>query len=224
MTMGEVLPQLIPLAAVVAVNPLPVIAMILVLQTSQGRRAGSAFVAAWVVALVLLGGVALVIANHTDLYGSGSASLAARLIRGAVGVMLVFLAVRKWLGRPRSGEDAKSPAWMKAIASTTPAKSARLGALLAAGNPKNIAVTLAAAAAIVEGGFALPEEFGALAFYVVLATLGVGVPLVVVLLLGSRADDVLAGWGRWLNRYNAVLMTGVLLVIGLLLIVGAITG
>ncbi len=224
MPMDDVLAQLVPLAAVVAVNPLPVIAMILVLQTANGRRAGACFVAAWLAALLALGGVAILIANHTDLYGSGSSSTVARLIRAGVGLLLVVLAVRKWMSRPRAGEDAKMPAWMNAVASTTPAKSARLGALLAAGNPKNIAVTLAAAASIVEAGFTIPQELGALVSYVVLATLGVGVPFTVVMLLGSRADDVLAGWGRWLDRHNVTLMSVVLLVIGLLLIAAAITG
>jgi threonine/homoserine/homoserine lactone efflux protein len=222
--MSDVLRQLLPLAAVVAFNPLPVIAIILVLQTSQGRRAGSAFAGAWLVALLALGGIAILIANQTDLYGSGSSSAVARVIRAAVGLMLVVLAVRKWTGRPRAGEEATAPAWMDALASTTPAKSARLGALLAAGNPKNIAVTLAAAAAIVEAGLSVGLEATALVFFTVASTLGIAVPLLARLALGDRGDAVLASWARWLTRHNSVVMALVLLVIGVLLVAGAITG
>jgi len=221
---SDALVGLIPLAAGVAVNPLPVIALILILQTPRGRSAGFAFVGAWIVALFVLGGVAVVVANQTDLYGSGSSSMVARIIRGGVGALLLVWAGSKWFGRPRSDEDATSPAWMNALASTTPAKSARLGGLLAAGNPKNIALTLAAAAGVVETGLPLASELAALAFFVLLATLGVATPLVAYLSLGSRADDVLAGWGRWLTRHNASVMAIVLLVLGLLLVAGAVKG
>jgi hypothetical protein len=102
----DVLVQLLPLAVVIAVNPLPIIAIVLIMQVGRGRLMGSAFVGAWIVALLALGGAAIAIANQTDLYGSGSASPVARVIRGAVGVMLVVLAARKWTGRPRSGDAA----------------------------------------------------------------------------------------------------------------------
>lgn len=216
--------QLIPFAAVVAINPLPVIAIILVLQTQRGRQAGSAFAGAWLLALLALGGLAIVIANQTELYGSGSASLVARIIRGAVGALLLALALGKWRGRPRRGQEPKKPAWMDALASTTPARSARLGALLAAGNPKNIAVTLAGSAAIVEAGLPIRMEATALLVYVAAASLGIAIPLVVYLALGDRGDEVLGRWAVWLQRHNAVVMAVVLLVIGVLLVAGAITG
>jgi hypothetical protein len=220
----DVLVQLLPLAVVIAVNPLPIIAIVLIMQVGRGRLMGSAFVGAWIVALLALGGAAIAIANQTDLYGSGSASPVARVIRGAVGVMLVVLAARKWTGRPRSGDDAKTPAGWMTVHPSTPAKSARLGALLAAGNPKNIAVTLAAAAAVAEAGLPVGREVVALSAFVLLSTAGVATPLVATLVLGPRGDQVLAGWGRWLARHNATVMAVVLLVIGLLLVAGALTG
>ena len=82
---------------------------------------------------------------------------------------------------------------MDAVASTTPAKSARLGALLAAGNPKNIAVTLAAAAGIVESGLSWGSEAAALAFFVVASTLGIAVPLAAYVIMGDRGINCLPG-------------------------------
>jgi len=215
---------LLPLAVAVAVNPIPIIAVILILQSPRARASGSAFVGAWVLALLALGGVAIGVANHTDLYGSGTASPVARLIRGVVGALLLYWAARKWLGRPRDGEPVSTPAWMGRLATATPRGSLALGAGLAAGNPKNIALTLAAAAAIVEEGLPLTTEGIALLVFVAFATLGVAIPYLVLLVMGRRADQVLASWGKWLTQHNAAVLAIVLTVIGVLLIVGSITG
>ena len=215
---------LLPLAVAIAVNPIPIIAVILILQSPRARASGSAFVGAWILALSTLGGVAVALANHTDLYGSGSASPVARVIRGVVGVLLLYLAVRKWLGRPRGGDPVSTPAWMTRLATTTPGRSFALGAGLSGGNPKNIALTLAAAAAIVEEGLPLTTEGIALLVFVALATLGVAIPYLVLLVLGGRADQVLSSWGDWLTRHNAAVLAIVLTIIGVLLIAGAIRG
>ena len=63
----------------------------------------------------------------------------------AVGLLLVALAVRGWLGRPRA--DADSPALRLAgrIDSMTAGKAFGLALLLATLNPKNLALVLAGA-------------------------------------------------------------------------------
>jgi threonine/homoserine/homoserine lactone efflux protein len=69
-----------------------------------------------------------------------------------IGAALVVLGVRKWLGRPRAGDDVKVPGWMASLETATAARSATLALLLSAANPKNMVLTASAVAAVVETG------------------------------------------------------------------------
>ncbi|MFD0480852.1 GAP family protein [Nonomuraea thailandensis] len=59
--MGKALGDILGLAAGVAVSPLPIVAIILVLATPQGRLNGPLFTLGWVAGLSALGGVMLAI-------------------------------------------------------------------------------------------------------------------------------------------------------------------
>jgi hypothetical protein len=71
----------------------------------------------------------------------------------------------------------------------------------------------------VEGGHTGAQEAVALAVFVIVASIGVAVPMVAYFALGSRASSILDGWRTWLVRNNATIMTVVLGVIGVLLVV-----
>ena len=222
--MGPTIGQVLPLALGIAASPLPVVAVILILLTPRARLNGLAFVAGWLGGLLAVGTVALAIANRTDLYGGGGGSPAARWIKAIIGVALLVLAVREWSGRPRDGAEPESPSWMAALATFTPAKSAGLGLLLAAVKPKNPLLTVAAAAAIAAAGLPIGQEALTLLVFVAVASVGVLIPLLVLLTMGERASRVLEGWQAWLARNNDVVMSIVLLVFGLILVGLAIAG
>ena len=56
------------------------------------------------------------------------------------------------------------------------------------------------------------------AVYVVLASLGVGAPIVAGLALGDRSTEVLESWRAWLNRHSAAMLAVIYLLLGVLLI------
>ena len=146
--------QLLPLALAVCVNPLPIIAMVLVLLTPRGRINGACMLVGWLVGLAVLGVIAIVLGNHTSLYGSDGDAPLARWIQGIAGAGLVALAVQQWRARDRK----EQPSWMASLADTSTLKTLGLGALLAAGNPKNLLLTLSAMAVVVEAGLALSHD------------------------------------------------------------------
>ncbi len=219
--MAGTIGQILPLALGIGLIPIPVIAIILMLLTPRSRANGASFLIGWVGGLLLVGSIAIAVANRTSVYGDEDSSTV-NWITIAVGVVLIGLGIRKWLGRPRSGEAGALPKWMSAVTSFTPARAFGLGATLSAANPKNIALTIAAAATIAESGLPIGREALALVAFVVVATAGVATPFVVVLAKGTRATTTLEGWRSWLERHNAALMAGVLLVIGLALVAGSI--
>ena len=84
-----------------------------------------------------------------------------------------MFALRQWRGRH---EEHATPKWMRAIDAFTPVKALGMAVVLSAVNPKNLLLTVAAAAAIAQTGIAAGEQAIALAVFVVLGALGVGGP------------------------------------------------
>jgi Sap, sulfolipid-1-addressing protein len=59
--------------------------------------------------------------------------------------------------------------------------------------------------------------------FIVIATLGVGAPVAIYYLAGSRATKILGGLHGWMARENATIMAVVCLIIGAKLIADAIS-
>jgi threonine/homoserine/homoserine lactone efflux protein len=113
---------------------------------------------------------------------------------------------------------------MAAIDGFGTGKALGMGALLAAINPKNALLTIAAAAAIAQTGIAAGEQAVALAVFVVIATLGVAAPLGVYFLMGERAAKILDELKDWMARNNGAIMAVIVLVFAAKLIGDGITG
>ncbi|MGW0771217.1 GAP family protein [Streptomyces sp. NPDC002676] len=216
--MGHAVGDVLGLAAGVAVSPLPIVAIILILATPRGRLNGPLFALGWVLGLAVLGGVMLAVG------GSGSASTHKHpatwvgALKLALGLLLVLFGARQWRRRPADPSQAQLPKWMAAIDRFTPLKILGLGLLLSAANAKNAPLTLAAGASISSAGIPLPQQIGALAVFVVIASVGVLAPLAVYLLMGERAKGVLSNWRDWATRHNVAVMAVLFFVLGLKLL------
>ena len=99
-----------------------------------------------------------------------------------------------------------------------------LGVALSAINPKNLLLTVAAAAAIAQAGVSTGDEFVAMAVFVVIGTLGPGIPVALYFAMGERAARMLDELKAWLGAHNAAIMAVLLLVIGAKLIGDGISG
>jgi Sap, sulfolipid-1-addressing protein len=66
--------------------------------------------------------------------------------------MILLLAVRQWRGRPAPEAAPEMPKWMAGLDQLKPGGALGLGALLSGVNPKNAALTIAAAATIAGAG------------------------------------------------------------------------
>ena len=141
-----------------------------------------------------------------------------------LGCLLALVAVWHWRGRPRAGDEAALPKWMQAIDTFAPGKALGMGTLLSAINPKNLLLTVAAASAIAQTGIDTGRQAAALAVFVVIGTLGPGLPVAIYFALGERAKHVLDDLKLWLAAHNAAIMAVLCLVIGAKLIGDAITG
>ena len=93
-----------------------------------------------------------------------------------------------------------------------------LGVLLSAVNPKNGALTIAAAASIAGTGIPGGQQAVALAVFVLIGSAGVLAPLVLYLAAGERAAETLEGWKTWAGVHNAAIMAVLFLVFGVKLV------
>jgi threonine/homoserine/homoserine lactone efflux protein len=209
--------DLLPSAVGVALSPVPIIAVILMLGTPKARSNGLAFAIGWVLALVVVSVVVLIVAGGADDPNS-SASDTVDVGKLLIGVLFVSMAARQWRKRPKRGEEPVMPKWMATIDSFTAPKSFVLGAALAGVNPKNLALTAAAAASIAQAGLDGGESAIAVAVFVVLGSLTVVGPVAFYLVVRDTAARPLESIKEFLSEHNAVIMMVVLLVLGAKLI------
>ena len=116
------------------------------------------------------------------------------------------------------------PGWMRSIDDIGPARAFRLGLILTVANVKEIA--FAAGAGFTIGGAMLSAGQAAIAVavFVVLACLSVGIPVLAALVGGARVQPALTEMRNWLVRYNAIVVAAVLLIIGAMLVGNGIAG
>ena len=101
--MGLLLLQIVPVAVGIAVNPVPIIAALVMAGTRRPVANGAAFVAALVVVMALFGGVVLVLVPPSSVGGGGSAEdyIAVAWLLIGLGFLAAFAVMA--LRRPASG-------------------------------------------------------------------------------------------------------------------------
>ncbi len=222
--MGQAIGGTLPLAVGITLSPFPIIAVVLMLTTPRARRNGPAFVTGWLIGLAVVGAIVLAFAGGANASSSGAPATWVSWVKIVLGVLLLLLAWRQFQGRPAPGEAAALPKWMGPIDQVKAPMALVLGALLAAPlNPKNLILTISAAATIAQTGISGADQAIAYIVFVLIATIGVAAPVVVYLAMGERAPEILGKLKDWMGHNNAVIMSVICLIIGAKLIGDAIS-
>jgi threonine/homoserine/homoserine lactone efflux protein len=215
--------DLLPAAVGVALSPVPIIAVILMLGTPKARSNGPAFAAGWVAGLVIVSVAVLTLASGADDADSATAT-GVNWGTLLLGLLFLVMAAMQWRKRPKPGEDAEMPKWMAAIDSFGAGKSLGFGVVLSGINPKNLALTAAAAASIAKAGLSGTDSAIAVAVFVVIASITVAGPVLFYFIASDKADGPLASIKEFMSAHNAVIMMVVLLVLGAKLIGSGLAG
>ena len=208
-----VLAEVVPLALAVAVSPFAIVPAILLLFTERPRATGGAFLAGWLLGLIVVTTAAALLTSVLEAIDGSSAWLSwARIIAG---VLLVALAVRKVL---RRGVVTAPPPWIATVSSATPSRAFVLAVVMSVANPKIL--VLAGAAGVIIGTADLDRAYTALAvaITVVVAAITVAVPVLLYVVLGDRVLRPLGRARDWLMRNNAIVMAVVFLILGVALL------
>ena len=210
-----------PHTVAVSISPIPIIAVVLMLGTPRARVNGPAFVLGWIIGLGALGTLILVVSSGADASEDGEPAAWVSWLKLALGVLVLLVALKQWRGRHAAKEQ---PKWMQTVDHFTPVKAFGMAVLLSAVNPKNLLLTVAAAAAIAETGISAAQQELALAIFVVLGTVGPAIPVAIHLVLGERSKKLLDGLNSWMAANNAAIMAVIMLIIGVKLVGDGIAG
>jgi hypothetical protein len=216
--MGQGISAILTFAIGVAISPVPIMAVILMLFSQRAKVNGPMFLLGWALALAVVSFVVYFVADAGDAATSETASDAISWGKIVLGALFLLLAARNWRGRPEPGTDPEMPKWMAGIDSLAPAKAFGLGLLLAGLNPKNLLLTVAAAAGLAQLGLSKADVVVSLIVFVAVASLTIAVPVAYRLVGGSSAKAKLDEIKGWLAVHNAAVMTVLFLVFGVDLI------
>jgi hypothetical protein len=216
--MGQGIGEVLTFAIGVAISPVPIIAVILMLFSTRARVNGPAFLLGWVVALAAVSTVAYVLADQGNAATSSGASDSISWGKIALGVLFLLLARRQRRSRPAQGVEPEMPKWLAGVDSLAPGKAFGLGLLLAGANPKNLILTLGAAAGVAQLGLSTADAAVSLIVFVLLGSLTIAIPVIYRLLGGTSAEERLDDAKSWLALHNAAVMTVIFIIFGVDLI------
>lgn len=217
--MGSVIGDLLPVAIGVAVSPIPIIAAILMLLGKHARTTSIGFAAGWLIGIVVAVVVFVFVGGAIDTSSGPSATVS--WIKLVLGVLLLALGVHDW--RSRSA-DASEPKWMAAIDEMKPPAGFGIGFVLAAVNPKNLMLCVAAGVSIGSGGLDSSEQIVAVVVFAVIAAISVVGPVIAYQLASSKLAGPLDSLKGWLQANNQAVMAVLFLVLGVSLLGKGIGG
>ena len=121
--------DLMIIGVVIAIEPIPLTAFILVLSSKGGVRKGAAFIFGWLLSLAAVIAITILVTGNKPPKPSTAPSLGALAAKIAIGVVLVLFAVRqrRRMGKPKPPK--KPPKWQQGIDGMSPLYAAGLAPL-----------------------------------------------------------------------------------------------
>jgi threonine/homoserine/homoserine lactone efflux protein len=221
--LNEAVGELLPAAVAVALSPIPIVAVVLVLHSPRARSNGLAFAAGWISGLTAVSVIVVLIVSGASDPGSEAAT-GVNWLMAAIGALFLVMAARLWKNRPKPGEVAAMPGWMASIDSVSPKRALLLGVALSAANPKNLALTVAASAAIADAGLDGTDTAIAVATFVAIGSSTVVGAVAFYLAAPRTAERPLAAVKQFMSDNNTTIMMVILTLLGAKLLGDALAG
>ena len=196
-------------------SPVSVVTVIVLLTMPAGRRRAIAFVAGWLLAIVVIGLVTVFVLHGADFSShKRTPSRIASAVEIAVGCLAVLVSLRA-LRRRREAAAATSetPKWLDRLDRTNWLVGVLVGAFML-----TYSLTLAAAAEILKANVSRADGVIAFVVFALASITTIAAPIVLVLVRPERSQERLAAWRRWLLGNSRTIGLVALLAIGALLV------
>jgi len=163
-TMSAVLLQILPVAVAITVNPVPIIAALLMTATRRPVLNGLTYVAVLVVVMAALGVVVIVLFHDIAFTSNDDVAYLIRVAWLLVGLAFLAAFFVLWLRKPSADAGEHESRWMRIVTGMGPSGAAVVGLLLV-----NYEMQTPAMMDILGGDLSRIEAFVALAVFVVVA-------------------------------------------------------
>ena len=187
--------SIIPLALTVMMGPQIIVALLLVTHPKP-IKSSLVYILSILITLVVTTAIYYYLFDLLDFKeqsGAGNHSL----IKSMIVLLIGYLLIRTFLRRKKLTEK---PKWMTSIVSASPWKISKMGFLLIALMPTEIAMEITVAGMIVEHQGTLLDAMGFFSMVTFIAAL----PILIYWLLGSYGNKVIDSVNNWLNTHGWV--------------------
>ena len=154
--------DLVIIGLAIALQPVRIVAFILILAAEKGVRKGLAFILGWLACLVVVIGIVAVATGGTPPHPHTAPSTAALVVKAVLGIGLILVAVRQ---QRRRGHPRKQPTWMARLDGLSPWAAAGLGVFL-----QPWTLVAAGAATVVQAKLSGAADYLTLVLFCLLAT------------------------------------------------------
>jgi hypothetical protein len=208
--------QLLPLGLAAAVSMIPIMATILILVSDRRDQSALSYATGWVLGAAAFVTLATVAAQFLPEGRPRHRDTAVGIIEIAIGAIMVLLGLVT-LVRRRSESTGQIPGWMSRVDSLDTLPAFGLGLAL---NVRPKAFLLAVAAGLVLHTASLEPEAAVVgvAFFTIVATSTVVVPVLLTLLSPHRMQPRLRAAHAWMGREGSVVTAVAMLAVGLLIL------
>jgi hypothetical protein len=211
--MWQTLAQLLPIGIAAAVSSIPIMATILILVSDKRREAGVPYLIGWVLGAALFVTIAMLVAGLLPESRPRRLDTAVGKVQIAIGVALIALGLAALLRR-RSKQAPELPRWMSRVDSLDSGPAFGLGVALNA-RPKALLLAAAAGLILKTASLASDATLIAIAFFTVVATSTVVVPVVLTIVTPTRMEPRLGVARDWLTANGPALTAIMMIVVGL---------
>ena len=200
--------NLVLIGLAVALDPLPLTAFLVVLPSRRGVRKGAAFVFGWLVSLAAVVTITVLATGNNPPKPSTAPSLAALVVKIALGAVLVWIAVRHIRARSRPKPPKKPPKWQEHVDSMSPWFALGLAPAL-----QPWVLIGAGAATVVEAKLSSWETFLALFLYCVLASSSYLAMELYAVFRPAQSQALLSRARTWIDTHtDQVIIVGSLII------------
>ena len=190
--------NLILIGLAISFDPIPLTAYLVLLPSKRGVVKGAAFIFGWLVSLAVVVAVTILATGNDPPKPQTAPSLAALAVKIAIGVALVYIAVRqrRKMGQPK--KPKKPPKWQTGVDNMSPWYAIGIAPLV-----QPWGLIAAGAATVVQAKVTSFESFMSLLFFCVIAS---GSYIGLELYAGFRPEQIQAFMGqirKWIDTHTA---------------------
>jgi threonine/homoserine/homoserine lactone efflux protein len=198
---------------VIALDPLPLTAFIVILASKRGVHKGAFFVAGWLLSLAVVVAVTVVATGNNPPKPNTAPSLASLAVKIALGAVLLFYGARRYrrMGQPKKPKDP--PKWQAGVDSMSPWYAMGLAPLT-----QPWGMIAAGAATVVQAKLSSWEDYLTLVYFCLLASASYLTMEIYGALRPDETQDFLQRLRRWIDTHTDQLIVYGSLLVGCWLI------